>query len=211
MFCSFSKRTNSVPCLSANACSGVYHCTVLSLFRPFLESTKQPQLRSFSSLDSSPLAIFGASLDQLKRIILTYCIQVPRLSHNGWFNAAVIQLSYAILKNRAHDAEWFFYFRLCFHFWKDLYIRYPVFLPIVQASLVFAIKSGAINGSTARELMETMREVGRHHEAPEEALTTALLDFELAGRNLSKARMDFIGASFDDVVMFDELINNFDS
>jgi hypothetical protein len=185
--------------------SGIYHCTVLSLFRPFLDSSNQSYLRSFSSIDGTPSSIFAASLKQLKRIIYTCYAQSPRPSNNGWFNAAIIQVSYDVIKNKDHDKHWFFYFRLCFSFWKELYRRYRVFYHIVQATLAFALQSGAITHNLTSKLIKELYTVGKHHEAPEGALTSAVLDFELAVNNLQASKMDSIAQQFDDLLLFDQL------
>jgi len=190
--------------VSDGFCSGLYHCTVLSIFRPFLDSSEQLRLRSFSSVDGTPSSAFYASLNQLKRLIYTYRAQSPHLLYNGWFNAALIQVSYAVLKDRVHNPHWQFYFRLCFCFWKELYVQYRVFYPIVQATLAFALQSGAIDTATATALIEELRTVGHHHEAPEGALTSAVLDFGLAMKNLQEAKMDCLAQQFEDFLLFDE-------
>jgi hypothetical protein len=117
-------------------------------------------------------------------------------------------VGYAVIKAAPNDPEWFFYFQLCFGYWKDLYARYRVFFPIVQAALAFALQSGAINGHTASLLIEEIRVAGKHHDSPEESLTSAVLDFELAMKNLQQAKMDSIAKHFEELLMFEEFTNS---
>jgi len=74
----------------------------------------------------------------------------------------------------------------------------------VQATLAFALQSGAVDSVTATALIEELRTVGHHHEAPEGALTSALLDFELAMKNLQEAKMDCLSQQFEDFMLFEE-------
>jgi hypothetical protein len=188
--------------------SAVYHCTVIRLFRPFLDSSEQPRLGSFSSEDGTPSTVFLASLNQLKQLLYTYQTQSPRLFTIAFINVAVAEVSYSILKTATQDPHWRFYFRLCLDFWKDAYVRYRVFYVIVQANLSHALRAGAIDSAEARTMMDELRAVGKHHQAPERAVTTALFDFELAMKNQQGADVITIAKQFDDLVILGELIRD---
>lgn len=53
-------------------------------------------------------------------------------------------------------------------------------------------------------MIDELKAVGKHHEAPEGAVTTAVLDFELAMRYLQAAKMDSIAEHFEDLLWFDK-------
>lgn len=80
------------------ASSTLYHTTILSLFRPFLDPPKIIRVRSFSSTDSTSRTVFFASVEQLKRLIYNYRTYLPQqLATSCIFNAAVLHLTNLIV------------------------------------------------------------------------------------------------------------------
>lgn len=118
-----------------------------------------------------------------------------------------MQVFNAVVKNSAEDPEWYFYFRLCFGFWKGAYTRFPVVYHMVQAILAFAIQTGAITGAEASIMMEELSSVGRHHEAPEATISSALIDLELTMEHPENANIDAIARRFDELVIFDDFVD----
>jgi hypothetical protein len=152
--------------------------------------------------------VVQASLNQLKRLIYTYRTQSPRLSVACFISIAVAQVSYTVVKDTTQDPHWRFYFRLCFDFWKEAYVRYRVFYVVAQANLSHALQAGAISSAEARTMMGELQAVGIHHEAPEEALTSATFDFELAMKNQQGADIAAMAKQFDELVILGELIRD---
>ncbi|KAK2006708.1 hypothetical protein LZ32DRAFT_79142 [Colletotrichum eremochloae] len=173
----------------------MYHITITRLFQPLLDRPEQLRLRSFKSGDSRPATIFAASMRQLKRLFFWYYTRLDRHSDNGWFTAAVLQITSVVLRNTS-DPDWRIYFQLCFNYWKEAYVRYRVYLQVVQANLTLALRLGAIGRRTAVAMMGEMRAVGKHHQVPEEATLTAIADYQLAMENLKNSKMDVLSRDF---------------
>src|SRR3569833_396883 len=106
--------------------SAYYHIVILDLFRPFLRTSENTRLRSFSSFDSSPRTVFNASFRQLQRLLVEYCTRCDPRLYNFFLNGAVLHISHIIL----HDTkipEWRFYLLLCMGWMKEIFVRYAVF------------------------------------------------------------------------------------
>ncbi|TWU71435.1 hypothetical protein ED733_002481 [Metarhizium rileyi] len=186
----------------------LFHSTVLSLFHPFQTSAAADRrLCSFGSADATPAAIYSASLNQLKRLIDVHHIRKPYLPNKCWFNTAIMRVSSELIKNAATDPDWYFYFRLCLSFWKDTYVSYRPFRLIAQANLAAALQSGALRSNVAVAMMEEISATGRHHVASDEAVIRGLLDFDRATKNLEEAQIVTVARRFDELILFDELIN----
>lgn len=84
---------------------------------------------------------------------------------------------------------------------------YRVMLPVLQGTLAIALQSGAIDGVEAKAMMEEFRIMGRHHNTPEDAVTSAILDLGLAISNPQDATMEAVSKQFDELIMFEELIS----
>jgi hypothetical protein len=181
---------------------------VLTIFRPFIESASDVRLNSFSSKDSTPSAVYSASLRQLERLLYNYLSQMPPMPVCWSFNGAILQISQAVLKNTHRHPSWKFYFGLCLQYWKEAYMCYRVFLPIFQGTLAVALQSGAISGTEAKAMMEDFLMRGKHHEAPEESVTSAVIDFELALSNPQEATLDVIAKKFDELITFHDLTDD---
>ncbi|CAO2658120.1 Nn.00g073800.m01.CDS01 [Neocucurbitaria sp. VM-36] len=183
----------------------LYHTTVLNLFRPFLEPPHIMRLRSFSSQDSTSQAVFAASFRQLKRLIYDYRTLVPRhLARSCIFNVAVQHVCSVIVQHTDTDPSWKFFFRLCFDYWKDVYVQHRVFQAVVPAHLSLALQNGAITAQEAKSMMVEFQGYGEHHKAAEGVLTDSVLDFQAAIENRGDARVDQLAEKFDELVMFDE-------
>ncbi|KAK2031991.1 hypothetical protein LX32DRAFT_650360 [Colletotrichum zoysiae] len=100
-----------------------------------------------------------------------------------------------------HDPEWKIYFQLCFDFWKEAYVRYRVYLQVVQAHLTIALRLGSIDRRTAVAMMGETRTVGTHHRAPEEAFLTSIADYKLAMEDLNGSSMDTLSRDFADLTV----------
>lgn len=59
-------------------------------------------------------------------------------------------------------------------------------------------------------MMKELRAVGMHHEAPEDATTTALLNFKLVMEKLQHGKINSIADEFGDLLMFDKFTANED-
>jgi hypothetical protein len=110
-----------------------------------------------------------------------------------------------------YDPDWYFYFRLCLAYWRNAYVCYRSFLLIARANLAAALQLGALRGNVASEMEDEVSAAGKHHEASDEAVVSGLLDPDLAKDNLQDAQMVAFARRFDELILFDELINGYDS
>jgi hypothetical protein len=185
--------------------SALYHSTVLLLFQPFQNAAADVRLRSFSSVDATPAVIHAASMKQLKHLVYVHHTRGSHLSTECWFNTAIIRVSTEVVKNAAHDPDWYFYFRLCYVYWKNAYRCYRSFRLIAQANFAFALQSGALRGHDASAMMEEVSKVGKHHVASDEAVISGLLEFDLAKKSIQDAQFVTFARQFDELLLFDEL------
>lgn len=183
----------------------MYHTTILNLFRPFLSPPNIFRLRSFSSPDATSRTIFSASVKQLKCLVYDYRTRLPRhLAQSAIFDAAVVHLSSITVQQAAKDPSWKFFFRLCFDYWKDVYVCYRVFAGVVPAHLALALQARAITVSEARLLHEEFKAVGRHHRAADEVLTDSYVDFHKAIRKQHGATMHELVERFVELMVFED-------
>lgn len=123
-------------------------------------------------------------------------------------NVAALQISHSVLKSTTDDPHWKFYFRLCLQFWKESYTCYSVLFLLVQGTLSLALELGAISSTEAKAMMDELRLSGRHHNAAQGVISSALLDFGGALSDPDQARADALAQRFEELVLFEELIED---
>ena len=141
---------------------------------------------------------------QLKRLLVGNWTKFGRHSDNGWFNAAVLEITTSLLKSSG-DPDWRIYFQLCFLFWKEAFVRYRVYLEVTKANVVFAQRHGRIGSQTANEMISEALAAGTHHEVAEEASLTALMDFETSLKDPQEVRMDILAREVADLSVLEHL------
>ncbi|KAI1393793.1 uncharacterized protein F4822DRAFT_25535 [Hypoxylon trugodes] len=97
-----------------------YHCTVMELFWPFLQTTadKVVTVNQLTATTASAKHIHEASVNQLKRLILIYCINFSEACSSTLWHVAMLYLANAMLcetmrSGNLRDPECWFYFMLC--------------------------------------------------------------------------------------------------
>lgn len=189
-----------------------YHCTILDIFRPFIEQGRR--LSSFSAPDSTPETVSSASLKQIQRLLLLYYAEKPEGGFNAIINFGLMRVAGAVLDHPS--ADWKFYFMLCVRFWQELYAGFPVFGETLKAYLSLAIRKGAMSSEEAIELVKELRQNGnggnRGETKKHMVTTSAIVDFELAFTDPEGAQVSSIADKFDDCVLFDQFTTvNFES
>jgi hypothetical protein len=135
---------------------------------------------------------------------------LPRQLATNWiFNAAGLHLSSIMVHQAAIDPSWRFFFRLCFDYWKDLYVCYRVYASIVPAHLSIALQAGAITAKEARLMHQEFLAVGTHHRIVHEVRTDMYVDFQKAIRNEDGARVDELASKFEELMLFDTFTLDF--
>lgn len=180
---------------------------MLSLFRPFRDSPEKLRLRSFASLDATPSSVYSASLSQLKRLLVAYCMSSRQPPAMAWFNSVALEVANAMVQNSGNDPHCRFYLQACFEYWKKAYVRYRTFYPVTQAFLSVAMKSGVIGYDLAASMLRELRMAGLHYDASEAAISSAILDFDLALAGKESARVEALATQFDELVSLHEFTN----
>ncbi|KAI9163684.1 Conidial development protein fluffy [Paramyrothecium foliicola] len=161
------------------------------------------RLRSFTSADATPQAIFKASLRQLQRLIVEYVSRERPELYSPLFNTAVLHVSNVVLRN-TEDPSWRFYYLLCMAYWKEVYARHPVMGKIVQASLSVAMSRGSLTSTEAQSLMVELQQRARHQELGKLALT-CIIDYDRAISGQSGSRAHELAQKFTELTMFEDL------
>ncbi|PVH97206.1 nitrate assimilation regulatory protein nirA [Periconia macrospinosa] len=189
--------------------SGLYHCTMLSLLRPLQDTSNDKQLRlgSFSSPDATPGALYSASMNQLKALMVAYCTDPTPRAGNAWFNCIVLEVATDLIKNPVRDAHWHFYFEICFEYWKKAYVKYRAFYAIARAMLSSALNAKVVEYDFVAQKKEELRNAAPYHDAPQGAVSSARLTFELALAGTEEASIDHLATQLDELFLFHELTN----
>ncbi|KAK8076322.1 hypothetical protein PG994_003594 [Apiospora phragmitis] len=200
------------------------HTIILTLFRPFLQGPQRHQkLRVFTSADSSPSAIYEASINQMKHIVLQHLDS----RHSGklfscFAYAGYVQLGSAIAgagsganiasMTKSQRLEQRLYFDICMCFFQDAYLQHALAMPIAQGLLYMALESRLIRAAKARKILQQFRERGKqqHSSLPgtkttssttwATARTQIVVNFELAVVNMGAARAHKLVSQLEDLV-----------
>lgn len=157
---------------------------------------------SFASSDSSPDAIFNASLKQLKRLVLAYRTRFEGRRYSAWLNAAAQHVCNVVIRE-TNDPTWRFYFSLCMGYWKESVVAFPVMAAIAKANLSLALSAGCVSGAEAHMILGEIESRAQHHKEVEVAVS-AIADFERAAFADDQVRIDELGQQFELLTWFDE-------
>ncbi|CAG7559863.1 unnamed protein product [Fusarium equiseti] len=182
----------------------MFHVVATIILRPFIASPRSVQFVSLTSADSHPKAVYTASVNQLKDLVFIYRARYAEADFTSFFNTGLFTLSLALLED-IKDPSWQHYFYLCLRCWQDLYICYPIFRDVAKAFLSMAMEKSAISAQEAQRLLRGIEQSGEHHAAPAEAFTSFL--FDPGSNRASEAQVHSMADRFEEMVVFDELIN----
>ena|SRR3569833_205844 len=186
----------------------MFHCIVIQIFHPFLQMSSGVsfhKMRSFSSSDTCPVAAFAASLKQLRRLLYMFQTQCPSSAWSIFINPALIQVGDAMLSLQSrHDPGTRLYFLLCIRAWLNLYTSYPIFWDLVKGFLARAIRDDVMGSVEAKKLMTELLHRGVHHKVPGHAVSSIIMDFDLAVMDPEIARVKAIAERFEELALHDE-------
>ncbi|CAI6339989.1 unnamed protein product [Periconia digitata] len=187
---------------------GVYHFAMLALLRPLARMPKDQQLRlgSFSSPDATPSALYSASMNQLKAITVAFCADPTPGIGNVWFNCVVVEVAIDLIKNPVKDAQWHFYFKICFEYWIRVCVRYRTYLAVTHAMLSMALNAGVVDYDYVARVKKDLRTAAPHY-APNGARSSARLTMESALAGVEEASVDNLATRLDELSVFYELTN----
>ncbi|CAG7558172.1 unnamed protein product [Fusarium equiseti] len=183
----------------------LFHAVVTIIFRPFLSTPRSNQLMSLTSLDSHPRTVYAASVSQLKDLVFSFCLKYSEAAFTAYLSHGLYALSRALLED-LQDPLWRYYFYLCVRCWQDLYFCYPVFRDVAKAFLSMAMEKDAIAAREAQDLLRGIDQSVKHHTTSVEAFTSHIFD-HVSSRDGGVVQMHTIAARFEEMVVFDELID----
>ncbi|KAK8109005.1 hypothetical protein PG984_014806 [Apiospora sp. TS-2023a] len=201
------------------------HTVILTLFRPFLQGPQRDQkLRVFSSADSSPGAIYEASINQMKHIVLQHHLEGPdklvsNFAYAGYMQLCSTMAAGSVLgsgSTRTQRREQRFYFDICMCFFHDAYLQHALALPIAQSLLSMALENRLIRASKARQILKGFEERGSHHPHHHDSSPSLLrtntraqiiVHFELSTVDVDASRAQALASKLEDLVLFDEFTN----
>ena len=155
----------------------VFHSTVILIFGPYIQKSSTVRLPSFYSSDSTVKAVFQASLNQLKDLLIVCTLEHRSLLNSMFINTAIVHVSSAMLSESA-DPSWREWFLICMKMYQDLYVCYPLFLNVIQGYMSMALKVGALTTQEAAEIIEATKARGRHHQDINAPIALFTIDFE---------------------------------
>ncbi|KAK8013444.1 C6 transcription factor [Apiospora marii] len=196
------------------------HTIILTIFRPFLQSPQRDQRQRFTSAESSPSAIYTASVTHMKNIVLQHHIDHHGKHFFAFAYTGYMQLCSAIAgtsdntESQRHKQQ--FYFDVCMCFFQDATLQHAIAMPIAQGLLHIALESGLILASEVREVVRRFDERGKHHCPPLETSSNSssffsamrqshiIVNFELAVVDYSAAQAHTLASKLEDRVLFNE-------
>ncbi|TGJ79744.1 hypothetical protein E0Z10_g9013 [Xylaria hypoxylon] len=186
------------------------HTAILDMWQPFIykEALKVYRLRTFTAQDSTPDAVYTASVNQLKQLVVEYrsrhaVSQYSILWHNG-----LIYLANAML--RCTDPDWHLYLLLCIYGYERLNRTYRISEVITQGLLTMTMRETDMLGSEAFKIMEELKERGLVHvnEGLQDKIrVTFMVDLNLALTNPEAAKAENMANDFTDLATFQDLVN----
>ncbi|EFQ32816.1 hypothetical protein CGRA01v4_07741 [Colletotrichum graminicola] len=173
-----------------------FHAIITDLFRPFLDSSLgSERLSSFSTELATPEAVYTASVEQLKRLLLLYRLRYRHASFSVLWQTAIIYVANAMIREAGvaaqdpdaappSEQEWGFYLDLCLVGLEDLYVSFRVFGPIAQGIMSMALRNAAIPAEKAARVLRQLGKIEKQHNASQgmadKAETRCIVDLDLA-------------------------------
>jgi len=172
------------------------HAIITDLFRPFLDSSLGTErLSSFPTELATPEAVYTASVEQLKRLLLLYRLRYRHAGLSVLWQTAIIYVANAMIREAGvaaqdpdasppSEQEWGFYLDLCLVGLQDLCVSFRAFGFITQGIMSMALRNAAIPTEKAARVLRQLGEIEKQHNANQgmtvKAETRCIVDFDLA-------------------------------
>ncbi|GKT51660.1 uncharacterized protein ColSpa_11841 [Colletotrichum spaethianum] len=181
-----------------------YHLAIVDLFRPLLRQNgaSRQRLPAFRSTEATPDAVYAASVNQLKRIVLFYRQNYPESSYCFFWHSALLYLANAMLaeaKVTGHGPEWRFYFRLCMTCYQTLYTSFRLAKGVTLSLLSMALEKGVMDIPQARAIRKDLGLRGKHHDISDLVPVSWVVDLDLAMTDPSAAQAENLVQRFREI------------
>ncbi|ORY64515.1 uncharacterized protein BCR38DRAFT_435341 [Pseudomassariella vexata] len=185
------------------------HAAILDIFRPFIHGlpAERNLLKTFGTRSASAGDVYNASVNQLKRLIITFRSNYVSSTYTILWHTALTYLANAMLQGQS-DPEWHVYFLLCIYGYEGLRRPYRISELIAQGLLSMTMRDSDISGAEARRLLGHMRENGSSLDHIQGKIrATFMADLNLAMKDPEAARVENLAEKFEEMVLFLEYIN----
>lgn len=160
-------------------------------------------LQTFAAANSTPEAICEASLMQLKSLVVEYRHWQPSALYCILWHTALLYIGNAVLGSPPNNADWRFYLDLCVNTYLQLFPCYRIAAGFLQGLIFIAVKNGLLNKMEAKNILTHLSLKGRQLQAPTNATSTHIVDFELALTDKSSAQIDVLAERIEQLVTGD--------
>ncbi|EJP61518.1 C6 transcription factor [Beauveria bassiana ARSEF 2860] len=159
------------------------HAAILDIFRPFLEAVPDAHRSNHPRHSRTNAdAIYAASVEQLKRLIIIYRSQYVSSGHTIIWHTAMF-----------------------------LWTSYPIVKPIARGLLSMAMRRGGISSDKARQILVDLGNDCPSPLPHGEVRATFMLDLDLAMSDPNAAKAEAQAEAFEDTAMVVDYTNAFSS
>ncbi|KAI8964083.1 hypothetical protein F5Y11DRAFT_345821 [Daldinia sp. FL1419] len=205
------------------------HCTVMELFWPFLQQSADKVIKVDHLIATTAILkdIHESSVNQLKRLILVYCINFNNACSSTLWHIALLYLANAMLcetmrSGNLQDPECWFYFMLCMTGYENMwyvnnlscasglnasiaaYGSFRVVEVTILGLLSMALRNGFLSAPEANTVLSDMRRIGQRYDAQFTVRASFMVDLELAMTNPREAQVQTLASAFHELAIFRE-------
>ena len=185
-----------------------FHAAVIALFQPFVRGPLQRvRLQTFTS-NGSAMCAFNSSIDQLKRLVITYRRTFEYQAQDTVSGAAGSLFLASLLcqlgpsQERNDVAERRHYFSICITGLLNLLPRIPVMATTIFGLLAVGLSTETITAAYAKTVMARISEqTGQQYSPNAETGSPFVVDFELALIDRLSATADSAAAKLGHIVL----------
>lgn len=188
------------------------HSAILDIFRPFLQgdAPRRRRLRTFAPPMNTPDAAYAASVEQLKRLIVTYRTKYSASHYTIIWQTSLLYTANAMLHSKEEDR--LTYFLICLYSYADLRQSFRVTEAIVRALLSMGMQNGVITGPVARRVLRDLRSAAPQagDDADEMIRAPFIADLDHAVTAPESATVEAHAAQFEENAMLRDYTSLFD-
>ncbi|OTB08659.1 hypothetical protein M426DRAFT_159274 [Hypoxylon sp. CI-4A] len=183
-----------------------FHAAVLDIFRPFIKKPveQRPRLKTFIAWDSSPDTVYGASVNQLKRLVFDYRTNYETSAYSILWHTGLLYLANAMLDSE--DPQLRSYFLLCVYGYERLKRPYRVSKVIVRGLLSMMLRDTDMTGEEARKIMTELGGGWVTRDIDEKIRATFMVDLNLAAKDPEQAKVENMADEFDNMALFQDFL-----
>ena len=180
--------------------SSIYlHAIITDLFRPLLQGQcSSAPLRTFSANNATPQTVYQASIEQMKRLLLSHRSDMGPEVLSIFWQSCVIYVANAVIHSGDDQHERQFYVNLCLIGLQELYLSYRISGTMVKAIVGMAIRNGALENYQAVDIRRRLGETATRFEMDTWVVRSwIIIDLDLAASDSAGAQGGKLAEDFD--------------